>query len=185
MLEAPEKYFRTILVMRAVTQWFGEISIVVVSGVLLPFVHRGIRTIYIIERGPLLTPTIASTMKRLYTIYAIYTFIGMLMLLSSGMSVLDSLIHSMTAIATGGMSTRSQNIGFWFAGINYTILFTTSIIMIIGALNFIDSYNLLNGRFREFIKSPETRGFFLLMIVFIALIVLYSAITNNYSKVVA
>lgn len=183
MLDAPERYPHIVLVVRGVTQWLGEIGIVVVSGVLLPFVHRSIRTIYIVERGSLLTPTIASTMRRLYTVYSIYTAIGMVMLTSSGMDMFNAFIHSMTAIATGGMSTHSQNIGFWFAGRNYAILYTTSIIMVIGALNFIDSYNLLSGKFREFLESSETKGFFLLMLTFIALIILYSAITGSYDRI--
>lgn len=183
ILSTPERHPYIILMMRAVTQWLGEIGIVVVSGALLPFIHRSIRTVYIIERGPLLAPTIASTMRRLYAIYAVYTFIGTIMLLLSGMNLFDALIHSMTAIATGGMSTHSQSIGFWFRGVNYAILFTTSIIMIIGALNFIDSYNLLKGRIKEFVRSSEARGLFLLMFILAALITLYSISTGNYSRV--
>ncbi len=180
----PERYPYIILMMRATTQWLGEVGIVVVSGVLLPLVHRSIRTIYVVERGQLLAPTIASTMKLLYTVYAIYTFIGMVMLLFSGMDFPDALTHSMTAIATGGMSTHSESIGFWFNRANYSILLTTSIIMVIGALNFIDTYSLLRGRLKEFVRSLEVRGFFLLMSLFILLIILYSVITGSYDKIV-
>jgi len=185
MLTVPESYPHIILMMRAVTQWLGEIGIVVVSGVLLPFVHRSIRTVYIVERGPLLAPTIASTMRRLYTVYAIYTFIGILILLFSGMDLPDAIMHSMTAIATGGMSSHSQNIGFWFSGTNYTILFTSSIIMIIGALNFIDTYNLLKGKLKDFVRSSEVKGLFLLLSTLIVLIMIYSMVTNSRSKMIS
>jgi trk system potassium uptake protein TrkH len=184
MLSNVEKYPYVILIMRSITQWLGEIGIVVVSGALLPFVHRSIRTVYIIERGSLLAPTITSTMRRLYTIYSTYTFIGIIMLMLSGMNLLDAIAHSMTAIATGGMSTSSQSIGTWFKGTNYLVLFTTSVIMIIGALNFVDSYNILRGKIKDFMKSIEVRGFFLIMFILMILVALYSVSINSYNKIV-
>ena len=46
-------------------------------------------------------------------IYLIFTFICALLLNIAGMSLFDSICHSMTTIATGGYSTQNNSIGHY------------------------------------------------------------------------
>ncbi len=184
IISKPEDLPYVILLWRSITQWIGELGVVVVSGALLPFLHRFLRTVYMAERGSRLAPTIISTIRRLFTIYIIYTSIGVVLFSISGMSILDSIAHSMTAIATGGMSTNSQNIGYWFQGRNYLVLITSSIIMVLGALNFIDLYNLIMGKFKDFYSSPEVRGFIGIFLVLTLTIIVIGYVMGLPNKVV-
>lgn len=170
VIDRPESLPRVILIWRALTQWVGELGIVVISGVLLPFLHRSIRSIYVVERGAKLAPTIISTARKLFIIYVAYTTIGALLFIVSGMGILDSIVHSMTAIATGGMSTSSENLGYWFRTGNNFVVISASVMMSLGALNFMDLYNLTLGRLRDFAKSVEVRGFAIFLLSFLALL---------------
>uniref|UniRef100_A0A7C2V9K0 TrkH family potassium uptake protein n=1 Tax=Ignisphaera aggregans TaxID=334771 RepID=A0A7C2V9K0_9CREN len=159
VLYRPEDYPYVILLWRALTQWIGELSVVVFSGALLPHIHRVLSRVYIAERGVKIAPTILSTTRRMLGIYVFLTTLGTIMLMYSGMGFVDAVAHSMTGIATGGMSTNSESITYWYRMYGIGVLVTSSIIMALGALNFIDLYNLTRGRIKEFVKSIEVRWF--------------------------
>jgi len=162
----PEEAPRVVLMWRAVTQWMGELGVVIVAGVILPVFYRVIRTVYAVERGAyLVAPRFVSTVRRLFTLYVAVTALGAAMLVASGMDLFDALTHSMTGIATGGMSTKSSSVGFWYSAGNYAVLASTAVIMVLGALNFVDLYNLFRGRLRRFIDSPEVRGLLAILVV--------------------
>ncbi|ADM27284.1 cation transporter [Ignisphaera aggregans DSM 17230] len=184
IITTPEDLPYVILLWRSITQWTGELGIVVVSGALLPFLHRFLRTVYMAERGSRLAPTIISTIRRLFIVYIIYTSIGVILLSISGMNILDSIAHSMTAIATGGMSTNSQSIGYWFQGKNYLILATSGIVMVLGAFNFNDLYNLIRFKLRNFFSSPEVRGFIAISLIFTLVIGIVGYIMNISNKTI-
>ncbi len=166
MIAKPEDMPHVVLLWRAVTQWVGELGVVVFAGTLLPALHRVIRSVYVVERGERIAPTVLSTMRILVGIYTFYTALGTGLFMLSGMGFFDALTHSMTAIATGGMSTNSLSIGYWFRGNNWAIYVTTIIIMILGAFNFVDHAALLKGRLKEFFSSIEVKWFFLFLALF-------------------
>ncbi len=179
MIARPELCPHVVLLWRAVTQWVGELGVVVFAGTLLPRMHRVIHSVYIVERGERIAPTIVSTMRRLIGIYIVYTAIGTLILMLGGMSLFDALTHTMTAIATGGMSTNSMSIGHWFHGSNWVVYWGTIVIMILGALNFADHDLLFRGRIREFLTSTEVKGFFGFLAFFTALLAGYALLIHE------
>ncbi|MEM0027504.1 MAG: TrkH family potassium uptake protein [Ignisphaera sp.] len=184
ILENLESIPYVVLVWRAMTQWLGELGTVVVAGTILPFLHASLIRIYPVERGAKLVATIRRSIIDLFLMYSAYTIFGTILLIASGMGFLDSLTHSMTAMATGGMSTKDQNIGYWFSRGNSMVLVTTSIIMVIGALNFRDLYKLSTGDFKAFAKSPETKGFFAILSALILVTMLASISLNMGSLIV-
>ncbi|MDK6028706.1 potassium transporter TrkG [Ignisphaera sp. 4213-co] len=167
-----------VLTWRAITQWLGELGTVVVAGIVLPFLHASLLKVYSIERGPKFASTIRRSVVGLFTMYLAYTLLGSFLLVVSGMSFIDALTHSMTAIATGGMSTKTENIGYWYFRRNSMILVTTSIVMIIGALNFRDLKMLSTGNLKGFAKSSEVRGFFAILLALIVTTVIASIVLN-------
>lgn len=186
IISKPEMLPYTVLLWRATTQWIGEISVVVFSGALLPHIHRILGRIYIAERGVRLAPTIISTTRRMLSIYALFTLAGIVMLMYSGMEFLDSVIHSMTGIATGGMSSRSQSIAFWYRAYGPLILITSAVIMILGGLNFGDLYHLLRGKINKFIKSLEVRWFVYLtaILTLITIVITYIEFKGDHESIV-
>lgn len=185
ILENLESIPYVVLVWRAMTQWLGELGTVVVAGTILPFLHASLIRIYPVERGARLVATIRRSIIDLFLMYSAYTIFGTVLLIASGMGFLDALTHSMTAMATGGMSTKDQNIGYWFSRGNSMVLVTTSIIMVIGALNFRDLYKLSTGDFKAFAKSPETKGFFAILSALILVTMLASISLNMGSLTVS
>jgi len=174
-----------VLTWRAITQWLGELGTVVVAGIVLPFLHASLLKVYSIERGPKFASTIRRSIVGLFTIYLAYTLIGVFLFVVSGMSFIDALTHSMTAIATGGMSTKTESIGYWYFRGNSMILATTSIVMIIGALNFRDLKALSTGNLKSFAKSPEVRGFFAILLTIIATAAIASIILSSGHDIAA
>ena len=166
MISKPEEMPQSILLWRGIMQWTGELGIVVVSAAIFPFFHTLLRGLYAVERGMKITPTIIGTSRRMGAIYIIYTIIGIILFLWGGMNLFDAVVHSMTGIATGGMSTKSLSIGYWRS---YTLEIFVIIIMILGALNFADHYKLFKGKIRSFFSSVEVRGYLALQILFIGL----------------
>lgn len=182
IISKPEELPYVILIWRALTQWMGELGIIVFSAALLPYIHRVLSRVYIAERGIRLSPTILATTRRLISIYVFLTFLGIIVFMLSGMNFLDATAHSMTAIATGGMSTKSESIGFWYKVSGSMVLATSSMIMVLGALNFLDLYNLVRGSIKKFFKSVEVKWFIYLLITLSTLIavVAFSTFGENY-----
>ncbi|MFN4046115.1 MAG: potassium transporter TrkG, partial [Acidilobaceae archaeon] len=124
-----------------------------------PFIYRVIRSAYIVERGSKLAPTLISSMRRLFTLYLAYTLLGVALLYVSGMSLFEAVNHAMTGIATAGMTTRDGSMTYWYESGKHGVLAATAIIMILGATNFTDLYNMSRGRVRVFLSSVEVRSF--------------------------
>jgi trk system potassium uptake protein TrkH len=99
--------------------------------------------------------------------------------LDPGTAVFDGLNHSMTAYATGGFSTRSQNL-LYYHSIWFEVV--AIILMIIGALNFNLHYAVLSGKRREVLKNVEVRMLLFVLVAFGFLISANLLFTNIYSS---
>ncbi len=159
MISSLETAPPVVLMWRSLTQWLGGLGVVVFGGALLPFIYRVIKSAYIVERGSKLAPTLISSMRRLFTLYLAYTLLGVALLYVSGMSFFEAVNHAMTGMATAGMTTRDGSMTYWYESGKHGVLAATVIIMILGATNFTDLYNLSRGRIRAFLSSVEVKSF--------------------------
>ncbi|PCN49861.1 hypothetical protein B6U99_07510 [Candidatus Geothermarchaeota archaeon ex4572_27] len=75
--------------------------------------------------------------------------------LSGLMTPLDAICHAMTALATGGLSTRTANIGAFNSPIIEAVLIA---FMLVGATNFHVHLDVLRGRLREALSSMELQA---------------------------
>ena len=90
-------------------------------------------------RNERIKPNIVSSLQIMGGIYLLYTMIGFVALWISGMGVFDAINHAMTAIATGGMSTKNASImAFNGLGIRITLI----VLMILGNISFFHHYQL-------------------------------------------
>ena len=117
-------------------QWLGGIGIVVMAITILPLLKVGGMQLFKME-GPDSTEKILPRTIEVAAII-ISTYITLTVLCSFfywifGMTIFDSISHSMTTIATGGFSTHNDSIGF-FKNPNIEII--ASIFIILGSIPF-------------------------------------------------
>ena len=108
-----------------------------------------------------------SLIKRVAGIYGLLTVAGIALLLLTGIGVFDSLATGLSAISTGGFSTKDANIAayqnVWVEGL-------VMLLMVIGATSFLLIEGLTRGNFMDYLKSAETRLFWGLIIAFTVLL---------------
>lgn len=162
---------------RSFTQWIGGIGILALfaafaAGGALPAHVAGLAE----GRYEHILPSVARSLRAFTQVYFIYTFIGVLLFMLAGMNFYDALNHAMTGIATGGFSTHSQSFAYYN---NVFIEASAIIVMILGALNFADHYDLVRGRPRRILRNPETAAFFLISSLAILLSMLIYAASKG------
>ena len=162
-----------ILFWRSLTQWLGGLGIVVFSFALIPVYELKNTNMFSAEVTGLsvdkLRPKIGDTARRLLGIYIFITSLCLLAFWAGGMSLFDSVCHSMTTIATGGFSTHQDSFSFFnSAYLEYVCIF----FMLISGINFSLFYYFSIGRRKIFYKNEELKWY--LSIVALAVVVFMS-----------
>jgi trk system potassium uptake protein TrkH len=107
---------------------------------------------------------------RLIFIYSILTFICAIFYKSFGMSLFDSLTHSMTTIATGGFSNYNESIGY-FNSISIEIV--SMIFIVLGSIPFISYIKFINGDKKIFFSDVQIKAFLKIIIISIFMLSIY------------
>ncbi len=169
---------RSIIFWRALTQWVGGIGIL---SFFLLIRTRGSGTHFIASAeshkidSSRIVPGIAHTLKILWSIYAGLTIVAIAVLCFEGMSGFDSVCHSLTATATGGFSPYDSSIAHYrLSGHpNYIMIeYTIAVIMLLGGMNFLVLFRLLNFDIKALWDNIEIRTWWLLLSGFCSLIML-------------
>ncbi len=124
--------------------------------------RTGASLYYAEARTEKVRPNILNTIKMIWWIYALYTVVGIVFLVFAGMTPFDAINHGMTSIATGGLSTHSESIGYYN---NPYIEFVIIMIMITGSISFLSHYELLLGKRKKFFSDVFVRSLFVFIIV--------------------
>ncbi|MEQ1914525.1 MAG: potassium transporter TrkG [Sideroxydans sp.] len=138
--------------------WIGGLGIIVLAVAVLPLLGIGGRQLFKAETpGPMkdsaLTPRIADTARNLWIVYVGITLACILALKWAGMSWLDAICHSFSAMGLGGFSTHDNSIG-WFQ--SPLIEFILIVFMLIAVLNFATHFIALRSRsFKIYRVDPE------------------------------
>jgi len=160
-----------ILFWRSMTQWLGGMGIIVLSLAILPIFGIGGMQLFAAEvPGPTpdkISPRISQTAKSLWIIYFGFTIAETLLLWAGGMTLFDSVNHSLTTMATGGYSTKQASIAYWSSPyIQYVIIF----FMFLAGTNFTLSYLAFHGKFDKVFKNEEFKYYILFIVGFTAII---------------
>ncbi len=149
----------SILLWRALMQWIGGMGIIVLSVAILPMFGLGGMQLYSAEVTGVsyekLSPRIADTAKHMWLTYILLTIMQTALLNLEGMTMFDSLCHSMSTISTGGFSTRNDSM----IGDNAAIQWTTAFFMFLSGLNFTQLILLFRGKPQRLFKDEETRWY--------------------------
>ncbi len=173
---------KSILLWRAIMQWLGGIGIVVMAITILPLLKVGGMQLFKME-GPDSTEKILPRTIEVATIiiltYITLTFVCGFFYWIFGMTIFDSISHSMTTIATGGFSTHNESIGFFK---NSNIEIVASIFIVLGSIPFISYLKFAQGNRKIFFKDVQIKGLIYLLIFSIIIMFLYLVFINYESN---
>jgi trk system potassium uptake protein TrkH len=119
-----------------------------------------------------LAPNVRRSAELVLKLYSGYALCGILALHLAGMGWFDAVNHALTAVSTGGFSTRPESIGYWNSP---PVEAVTIVLMLLGGTNFLTAYMLLTGHFAYVRRNGELHLLLLLVVVEVPLILLTGA----------
>lgn len=169
---------------RALSHWLGAMGILILAISLLPALGiGGLKLLSAEAPGPTvekLGSRINDTAKKLYLIYVLLTAIEVMLLLAGGLSLLDSLIHALGSMGTGGMSSYRSNIAqFATPFIEFVVIFFG----FLASVNFVLYHHMLEGKWKAFIKDKELTTFVVILIFAFLLISMNLWFSGTYESV--
>ncbi|WP_440059093.1 TrkH family potassium uptake protein [Thermogladius sp. 4427co] len=145
-----------ILFWRALMQWSGELGFAVFAMVVIPYFWRYGVLLYNVERPVKIYGSLQKTARRLLGLYIFYTLVGTVALYYTGAGLFDALTHTMTAIATGGMSNYDKGYMVIYSKAPLTV-YPLIAIMFLGGASFISLNDLFEFRFKDLWRNEEFR----------------------------
>ncbi|MCX8191535.1 MAG: hypothetical protein N3F06_01850, partial [Nitrososphaerales archaeon] len=155
---------KSLLFWRSLTEWVGGIGIVLFFILFVSPRGLGAWRLYRAEaREEKILTTTKGTVIAIWLLYSIFTVICTSSLIFVGLEPFDALAHALTAVSTGGFSTKNANI----AGLeNIRANIILMIFMVIGATNFAVFIRAMRLRsLRVIIESIELRVFLLILVI--------------------
>ena len=170
---------KAILLWRGMLQWLGGIGIIVMAITLMPIMNIGGMQLFIISTSNTkekILPKSKEISIRLIIVYLSLTLVCALFYKIFGMGFFDSIVHSMTTIATGGFSNYNESIGYFDSSL---IELTSIVFIILGSIPFIAYIKYLNGDKKIFLNDTQIKTFIKIVIFSILLLFFYLSIKNQ------
>ena len=163
---------RSLLFWRALTHWIGGLGIVFFTVAVFPIFGLGDMHLFAAESvGPMrakLHPRISITARWILTVYIGLTVIATVAFYAAGMGWFDALCHSMSAVSTGGFSTKQASIAAFASPL---IEYVTVLFMFVGGVSLSLQYLLIfKGRIKELFRDTEFRTYLMFVLVFTVII---------------
>lgn len=162
IMEDVEALPQSVLLWRSLLNYIGGLGIVIFAVALLPFLGIGGMQMFQHENSDSndkFMPKFSYIAKRILAVYVMLTLIASGALYLGGMGYFDAVNHAMSAIGTGGFSTKNASIGAYES---VTIELLVMLFMMMGALP-MTFYILLLQR-REPDKNGQVKMFFKIII---------------------
>ncbi|MDR2401403.1 MAG: TrkH family potassium uptake protein [Deferribacteraceae bacterium] len=174
-----DRVYKGVLLWRSTCIWLGGMGIVMLSVTLMPLLGIGNMQLFKAEAGGLdverLTPRIAQTAKLLWIIYLTFTVISAILFKIFGMDLFNAVNHAMSAIASGGFSTKDDSFMYFrSSGIEWVAICT----MFASGINFALYFRLFTGKFNTVFQNTEVRAYILIILSASAAV----ALTNLFQQ---
>lgn len=154
MTDNEEVIPRTLQWWRTFSEWVGGVGVIVLTTAILSRPGSGSLTLYESEaRSEKIHPSIVSTVRTIWWIFILFTFMSILALWLAGMPIWGAINHGMTGLATGGFSITDNSIATYDS---VAIDFVLLPIMILGSIAFPIHYLILKGELRNFYTDLQT-----------------------------
>ncbi len=163
----PESLPHSFVFWRSFTQWIGGLFAIMLFFVLSSSIGISSYHASSNEEMHINMVNIKKDLKKVIKIYSIYTVFGVLILMMLNMNIFDSVIHSFSAISTGGFSSRNNSIYFYNSPYIDAGLI---LLMILGSTSFFIHNNIFRKRLKSYINNTESQTFWFLIVVFSILI---------------
>ena len=155
----PESLGNSVLVFRSASQWLGGLGALVLVFVALPAAGRS-EEFDVAFAKSFTTQSVMKTLIRLVKFYAILTVVIGISFFVAGMTFLESLCHSFSAVSTGGFSTKNASIaGFESAAIEWV----AASAMFFSGINIVILWWIWKREFHLIAKNSEFRFYLLLL----------------------
>jgi trk system potassium uptake protein TrkH len=187
VLEDVESLPHGILLWRALMEWQGGIGMVVFTVALLPMFGVGASQLFDAESTGFsherFRPRVTQVAKRLSGVYLLMTLLMTLLLWAGPMNFYEAIYHAISAVSTGGYSTKNASIADWQSPyIEYVIMFG----MCIGGMKLPLFFFALKGQFKQLLNDEETHWYLAYMLFFIVTTVawlFYNGYETGFSDV--
>jgi len=158
----PDLLPKTLQWWRSFIEWVGGMGVIVLMITLIAGPGMTAANLYFAEaRGEKIHPSVFSTVRTMWWIFALYTLLAIAGLWGAGMPLWDAVNHGMTAIATGGFSIWPESIGRYNSLVIELIVILA---MIAGAVSFVVHYHSLQRGPRILLADVQTRWFLILLL---------------------
>lgn len=153
------------LMHRSIVLFFGGIGLVLVMLSVLSDSY-GMNLYNAEGHNDRLLPNLIKSSRMIISIYSAYIGAGTIMYMMAGMSPFDAINHSISAVSTGGFSTKAESIAYYDS---IPIEMISIVLMLLGSTNFLAHLFLIKGKFKHFFHYCEVR-FTLILIIFATVI---------------
>lgn len=141
-----------IFLYRAILQLVGGVGLILILTSIMSGVY-GMQLFSAEGHLDRLEPTPLRSARTICLIYFSFIFAGTVLYTMFGMSIFDAICHSVSAVATGGFSTKPESLGYWHS---VPIDITTIVLMTLGGTNFMSTLFLFRGKWKAFLCNTET-----------------------------
>lgn len=112
-------------------------------------------------------------------IYLGIILFGVIAYCIAGMSLFDAVVHSISAVATGGFSSKPNGLVEVPCNSFVAVEIISVVLMVLGATNFLTHFLILTGKGKQAIKDCELRLFVGVTIIFIPLFFVSTLLNNT------
>ncbi|MBA1147543.1 TrkH family potassium uptake protein [Ectothiorhodospiraceae bacterium WFHF3C12] len=180
VVERPGELPRYLQWWRSFTEWVGGIGVIVLLLSVIPTSQSALNLYFSEAREEKILPSVKSTVRTIWSIFAVYTLIAIALLWLAGEPLWRAINHGMTGIATGGFTITDA--GMEGAGLAVKLVMIP--VMLFGAISFLAHYRLLRERNFRRAFGPEQRLFWILVIAGGGLLVLERFWTSGQWQIV-
>lgn len=127
---------------RSLTEWVGGVGIIVLMLSVLPVDQNALHLYRSEARDQKILPSVRSTVQAMWSVYLLYTVVGVGLLWLAGGSGWRAVNDGMSAIATGGFSISDHGLADSPPAFRAVLM----LVMVVGATSFSSHYRLLRSR---------------------------------------
>lgn len=154
------------LMYRSITLYLGGLGMILIMTSMFATAF-GMRLYSAEGHANKLIPNVIKSARMIVCIYTGYMIVGTVLYMIFGMNLFDAINHAISAVANGGFSTHSANIGY-FNSIPIEVI--TMVLTILGGTNCLLSLILLKGNIKAFFKHCETKLAIVLWVIFVPIL---------------
>ncbi|MDF0750520.1 TrkH family potassium uptake protein [Marinobacter sp. 71-i] len=168
-----------ILLWRSVMQWMGGIGIIGMAVAILPFLRIGGMRLFATESSEWTEKAVPRTSRLargLVFSYLALTFGCITVYWVLGMDLFNAVNHALTTVSTGGYSTSDSSMGQFD---QLSILFASSIFMMLGGIPFFLFVRLLNGHAQPLLRDQQVHFFLRFLLILAVVIAVYRVVNEG------